>query len=323
VLKAVLFETELIRGGNSVLRVAGSVLDLIGNTPMVKLSKISAGIPAELWGKVESLNPGGSVKDRVALSMIRAAEKEGRLVPGGTIVEPTSGNTGIGLAMVAAVLGYNLIVTMPEGMSVERVHLLEMYGARVELTGANRGMTGAIERAEQLVAENPEYYMLRQFDNEANPEIHRLTTGPEIMEQMQGKISVLVAGVGTGGTLTGTAEFLRERIPDLQVVAVEPVGSAVLSGGEAGPHKIQGLGAGFIPAVLNVDTVDRVIKVSDEDALETSRKLAQVEGLLVGISAGAAVHAAIIVGRELEAGERVIVILPDTGERYLSLPAGC
>ncbi|HHV94689.1 MAG TPA: cysteine synthase A [Firmicutes bacterium] len=296
-----------------------SILELIGNTPIVKLQRLPKPQGAEVYAKLESFNPGGSVKDRIALAMIRAAERSGRLKPGSTIVEPTSGNTGIGLAMACAALGYRLILTMPETMSLERRRLLSAYGAELILTPGSEGMRGAIAKAESLVKENPDYFMPQQFENPANPQIHRETTALEIFEQMDGKLDVFVGGVGTGGTITGVGEVLKQRLPQLWVVAVEPEGSPVLSQGRAGTHRLQGIGAGFVPKVLNRDVIDEVIAVSEADAFETARRLAREEGILVGISAGAACWAALKVAAGLEAHRRVVVVFPDTGERYLSI----
>ncbi|HWP56299.1 MAG TPA: cysteine synthase A [Candidatus Acidoferrales bacterium] len=296
---------------------AGSVLDLIGRTPVVKLRKLPGKNDAEVWAKLESLNPGGSVKDRICLSMIEAAEREGKLGPGATIVEPTSGNTGIGLALVAAVKGYRLILTMPDTMSEERRSLLSAYGARLILTPDTKGMGGAIRKAEELVLEHPDYFMPQQFNNPANPEIHRRTTAVEILNQVK-RIDAFVAGVGTGGTITGVGEILKDRLKDVKIFAVEPAASPVLSGGEPGYHKIQGIGAGFIPAVLNCRVYDRVIQVSDEDAALYTRRLALEEGIFVGISSGAACCAALQVAREFGQGHRVVTIFPDKGEHYLS-----
>jgi cysteine synthase A len=297
---------------------ADTVLELIGHTPVVRLQRMPAPGSATVWAKLERANPGGSVKDRIGLSMIEAAERDGLLKPGGVIVEPTSGNTGIGLAMVAAVKGYRLILTMPETMSVERRTLLAAYGAEIVLTPGTEGMRGAVAKAEELVWKNPGYFMPQQFKNPANPEVHRRTTAVEILHQVDGPINAFVAGVGTGGTLTGVGEVLKERYPAVQIVAVEPANSPVLSGGQPGPHKIQGIGAGFVPDVLDMDVVDEVITVANEEALETARRLAREEGLLVGISSGAAAFAALQVAERLGDGKTVVVILPDTGERYLS-----
>jgi cysteine synthase A len=297
---------------------ADTVLELIGRTPVVRLQRMPAPGSATVWAKLERANPGGSVKDRVGLSMIEAAERDGLLKPGGVIVEPTSGNTGIGLAMVAAVKGYRLILTMPETMSVERRTLLAAYGAEIVLTPGAEGMRGAIAKAEELVRENPGYFVPQQFKNPANPKVHRRTTAVEILYQVDGPIHAFVAGVGTGGTLTGVGEVFKERYPAVEIVAVEPADSPVLSGGHPGPHRIQGIGAGFVPDVLNMEVVDEVITVANEEALETARRLTREEGLLVGISSGAAAFAALQVAERLGDGQTVIVILPDTGERYLS-----
>ena len=271
-----------------------------------------------MWAKVERSNPGGSIKDRIGLAMIEAAERDGTLKPGGTIVEPTSGNTGVGLAIVAAVKGYRLILVMPESMSMERRKLLAAYGAEVMLTPAGEGMAGAVERARQLAADNPGYFMPQQFENPANPEAHRHTTAQEILAQVDGPIDAFVAGVGTGGTLTGVGEVLKERCPNILIVAVEPEGSRVLSGGQPGSHAIQGIGAGFVPAVLNREIIDEVLSVADGAAAGMTRRLAREEGLLVGSSSGAAVCGAAEMATRLGPGKTVVTILPDTGERYLS-----
>jgi cysteine synthase A len=297
---------------------ADTVLELIGRTPVVRLQRMPVPGSATVWAKLERANPGGSVKDRIGLAMIKAAERDGLLKPSGVIIEPTSGNTGIGLAMVAAVKGYRLILTMPDTLSVERRTLLAAYGAELVLTPGAEGMKGAIAKAEELVRENPGSFMPQQFKNLANPEVHRRTTAVEILDQVEGPIHAFVAGVGTGGTLTGVGEVLKERYPAVQVVAVEPANSPVLSGGQPGPHKIQGIGAGFVPDVLNKDVVDEIITVANEEALETARRLAREEGLLVGISSGAAAFAALRMAARLGDGQTVVVILPDTGERYLS-----
>ena len=297
---------------------AGNVLELIGRTPLLRLNRVVPPGAAAVWAKAELFNPGGSVKDRIGLAMIEAAERQGLLSPGGTIVEPTSGNTGIGLAMVAAVKGYRLILTMPETMSVERRKLLEAYGAEVVLTPGEQGMSGAVEQARRLASENPEFFMPQQFENPANPEVHRRTTAQEILAQVSGRIDAFVAGVGTGGTITGVGEVLRERDPDVLVIAVEPEGAAVLSGGARGSHKIEGLGAGFVPEVLNREVLSGVLTVTDEAAMAMARRLARKEGLLVGISSGAAAWAAVRVATELGAGKTVVVVFPDTGGRYLS-----
>ena len=297
---------------------ASTILDLVGDTPVVKLNKIGGENNATIWGKLEYYNPLGSVKDRICLAMIEAAEKSGELKPGGTIVEPTSGNTGIGLAMVAVVRGYRLILTMPDTMSLERRNLLSALGAELVLTPGKEGMKGAIVAAEKIVSKNPSYFMPQQFNNPANPEVHRRTTGQEIIKQVPGPIDAFVSGVGTGGTITGAGEVIKEKYPEVLIIAVEPKDSPVLSGGKPGPHKIQGIGAGFVPEVLNRDLIDEIIQVSNDDARSTSRKLALREGLLMGISSGAAAWAALQVARRLGQGKTVVVILPDGGERYLS-----
>jgi cysteine synthase len=302
-------------------KIADNVLDIIGGTPLVRLNRVVQDGWAEVLGKLESLNPAGSVKDRIALAMIEAAEREGRLKPGDTIVEPTSGNTGIGLAMVAAVKGYKLIVTMPEDMSLARRDLLARYGAEIVLTPAIEGMTGAVYAAQELLSKNSQYFMCQQFENPANPEIHRRTTAQEILDATDGRIDALVAGVGTGGTITGVGEVLREQLPDLLIVAVEPSRSPVLQGGRAGVHAIQGIGASFVPGILNREIYNEIMAVSDEDAIEMSRRLCRDEGLLVGISAGANVVAALKVAKLLGAGKRVVTVLCDTGERYLTMEA--
>jgi cysteine synthase A len=300
-------------------QVARPALELVGNTPVVRLSRMPqlSGVEGEVWMKLESLNPGGSVKDRICLAMVEAAERDGRLPRGGTIVEPTSGNTGIGLALVAAVKGYRLVLTMPDTMSEERRSLLIAYGAALVLTPDSKGMHAAVERAEALVAEHPDWYMPQQFSNPANPEVHRQTTAREILAQLP-RIDAFVAGVGTGGTITGVGEVLRAERPGVHVAAVEPSSSPVLSGGQAGFHRIQGIGAGFVPANLNTEVYDEVITVSDEEATEFSRALARYEGLLVGISAGANCAAAIRVARALGRRAIVLTIACDTGERYLT-----
>jgi cysteine synthase A len=300
------------------LTVARSPLDLIGHTPVVRLNRLPGAEDAEVWAKLENYNPGGSVKDRICLAMIEQAEREGRLKPGDTIVEPTSGNTGIGLALVAAVKGYKLILTMPDTMSEERRSLLAAYGAQLVLTPDTRGMHGAIAKAEELIARHPDYYMPQQFSNPANPQMHHDCTGPELIEQLE-QIDALVAGVGTGGTITGVGGYLREKLgASVRIVAVEPKSSPVLSGGQPGFHKIQGLGAGFIPAILDTAIYDEIVAVSDEEATQYTRRLARDEGLLVGISSGAACCAALSLARRLGKGKRVAVIFADTGERYLT-----
>jgi cysteine synthase A len=300
------------------VKVAESVLELIGGTPLVRLRRLPRPDGAAVLAKVESRNPGGSVKDRIALAMVDDAERRGALAPGGTIVEPTSGNTGIGLAVVAAVKGYRLILTMPEDMSVERQRLFARFGAEIHLTPAIEGMSGAVFAAEELVRQHPEYFMPQQFQNPANPDVHRRTTALEILEATEGRVDAFVAGVGTGGTLTGVGEVLKAKMPGVQVIAVEPAKSPVLSGGRARPHGIQGIGASFVPGVLNRTIIDRIVQVRDEDAVAWSRRLTREEGLLAGISAGAAVFAACEVATELGAGRVVVTVLPDTGERYLS-----
>ncbi len=299
-------------------RVAASVLELIGGTPMVRLNRLPKPDRARVVAKLESLNPGGSVKDRIALGMLEDAEARGLLKPGSTLVEPTSGNTGIGLAMAAAVKGYRLILTMPDDMSVERQRLLARFGAELHLTPAIEGMTGAVHAAQELVREHPGYFMPQQFQNPANPEAHRRTTALEILDAVGGRLDAFVAGVGTGGTLTGVGEVLKAKVPGVRVIAVEPAQSPVLSGGRARPHAIQGIGASFVPGVLNREIIDRIVLVRDEDALAWSRRLAREEGLLVGVSAGAAAFAACAVAAELTAEQLVVTVLPDTGERYLS-----
>ncbi len=294
-----------------------SILDYIGNTPLVALNRLCPKAEVKIWAKLELHNPGGSVKDRIALSMVIAAERDGSLAPGGTIVEPTSGNTGIGLAMVGAVKGYRVILTMPESMSLERRKLLKAYGAELLLTPAGEGMTGAIRKAEELAAENG-YFIPQQFNNPANPQAHRLGTGAEILQQCPSAVDYFVAGIGTGGTITGVGEVLRIAYPQVQIVGVEPAGSPVLSGGEPGPHKIQGIGAGFVPAVLNVDIMDRVMTITDEEAFDTGRRLAREEGLLAGISSGAAVAAALKIADEVDGPVTIVTVLPSNGERYLS-----
>jgi len=299
--------------------IAASVIDLIGNTPMLALNKIRPAGSAEIVGKLEAANPGGSVKDRIALAMIEDAERKGLLKPGATIVEPTSGNTGIGLAMVAAVKGYKLVLTMPDDMSGERRKLLQRYGAQLVLTPAIEGMTGAVFAAEEMVAKNKDFFMPQQFNNPANPDVHRRTTAEEILRDTGGKIDAFVAGVGTGGTITGVGEVLKQRVPGIKIVAVEPSRSPVLGGGKPGLHAIQGIGASFVPSVLNKDIYDELIAVKDDDAIQTSLQLARSEGLLAGISSGANVFAALQVAKRLGEGKRVVSVICDTGERYLSM----
>ena len=300
-------------------KIANDITETIGNTPLVRLQKIGRDLAGELIVKLESFNPLSSVKDRIGLSMIESAEKEGKLKPGMTVVEPTSGNTGIALAFVCASRGYRVILTMPDTMSVERRKLLKALGAELVLTPGNEGMPGAVKKAEELVRENPDYFMPQQFKNPANPEIHRKTTALEIWEDTEGKVDIVVAGVGTGGTITGCAQVLKKLKPELKAVAVEPEESPVLSGGKPGPHKIQGIGAGFIPEVLELELVDEIIQVSSARAGETARRLAKEEGILAGISSGAVLWAGIQVAkREENKGKMIVAILPDTGERYLS-----
>ncbi len=297
------------------------VIELIGNTPLVAIRRLASPDSGLVLAKLESRNPGGSIKDRIALAMVEDAEARGKLAPGATIVEPTSGNTGIALAMIGAAKGYKVILTMPENSSRERVSLLSRYGARVKLTPAADGMAGAVAEAEALVAANPGYFMPQQFDNPANPEIHRRTTAPEILAATGGKIDAFVAGIGTGGTITGVGEVLKKEIPRVLIVGVEPARSPLLSKGRAGLHGIQGIGANFIPKVLNRDILDEILTVDDDDAYDTQGQLAQEEGLLVGPSAGANILAALKIARRLGKGKTVVTILPDTGERYLSMEA--
>jgi cysteine synthase A len=297
--------------------IANSCVDLIGHTPVLRLHRIPPRGAAEIWGKLESLNPAGSIKDRICLGMIEAAEHEGRLHPGDTIIEPTSGNTGIGLALVAAIKGYKLVLTMPDTMSEERRSLLAAYGATLVLTPDTKGMHGAIRKAEELLTEHPDYFMPQQFSNPANPDIHRRTTAQEILEQFE-RVDAFVAGVGTGGTITGVGQVLRQRMPDIKIYAVEPASSAVLSGKEPGFHKIQGIGAGFIPEILDTSVYDDVIRVTDEDAAEYTRRLAREEGVLVGISSGANTWAAVQVAQALGPGKTVVTVFCDNGERYLT-----
>ncbi|MFP6643223.1 MAG: cysteine synthase A [Candidatus Latescibacterota bacterium] len=300
------------------MKRATDILQLIGATPILRLNRVVASAGAEVWGKFEAANPGGSVKDRIALAMIEAAERSGELAPGGTIVEPTSGNTGIGLAMVAAVKGYRLIVTMFDTASLERRLLMRAYGAEVVLTPASAGMLGAIDKALELKRDNPEYFLPQQFQNPANPDAHRRTTGLEIVEQMDGDIHAFVAGVGTGGSISGVGAVLKEKVPAVRVIAVEPAGSAVLSGKEAGISYIEGIGAGFVPDTLDRAVVDEVRTIADDDAFDMASRLAREEGVLVGISAGANVHMAVEVAAGMAPGQKVVTILCDSGLRYLS-----
>jgi cysteine synthase A len=301
--------------------IFNNVLETIGKTPLIRLNSLTRGLKCTILVKTESRNPGGSIKDRICLRMITEAEKQGLVKPNTVIIEPTSGNTGIGLAMVSAVRGYRLILTMPETMSVERRNLLRAYGAELVLTPGVGGMKGAIKKAEELAAETLNSFVPQQFKNLANPKIHRETTGPEIWNATDGQVDIVVSGVGTGGTITGVTQYIKPLKPEFKAVAVEPANSPVLSGGKPGPHKIQGIGAGFIPDILKLDLIDEVVQVKDEDAMQTSRLLALKEGLLVGISSGAAAYAALqIAKRPEDEGKLLVVILPDTGERYLSTP---
>ncbi|QZY56506.1 cysteine synthase A [Crassaminicella profunda] len=302
------------------MRVVNNITELIGNTPMIKLNKLVGKDDAEVYLKLEFFNPGSSVKDRIALNMIEAAEKEGKLKKDAVIVEPTSGNTGIGLAMIGAAKGYKVMLVMPETMSIERRKLLKAFGAEVVLTDGAKGMKGAIDKANEIVKSNPSYFMPQQFENPANPEAHRNTTALEILKQMNNEFDMLIAGVGTGGTITGIGEGIKKEIKDVKVVAIEPKNSSVLSGNKPGSHKIQGIGAGFIPKTLNTDIIDEIIQIEDEDAMKTARKVPVEEGILVGISSGAAIFGAIQKAKELGKGKKIVVIIPSYGERYLSTP---
>ncbi|MET0786380.1 MAG: cysteine synthase A [Paenisporosarcina sp.] len=301
-----------------MVRIGNSVTDLVGKTPIVKLNRLTGPEDAEIYLKLEYFNPGSSVKDRIALSMIEAAEQNGDIKLGDTIIEPTSGNTGIGIAMIAAAKGYKTVLVMPETMSLERRNLLRAYGADLILTPGPDGMKGAIAKATELAEENG-WFMPQQFNNEANPEVHRLTTGPEIVEAMD-QLDAFISGIGTGGTITGAGSVLKKNFPGIEIVAVEPKDSAVLSGGQPGPHKIQGIGAGFVPEILDITIYDSIIQVSNEDAYETARKVAREEGILGGVSSGAAIYAAVEVAKRLGKGKKVLAILPSNGERYLSTP---
>lgn len=302
------------------MRVANSIIDLIGYTPLVKLNRVVNDDSADIYLKLEFFNPGSSVKDRIALAMIEAGEVEGKLNPGDTIIEPTSGNTGIGLAMVAAAKGYRTILVMPETMSVERRNLLRAYGAEIVLTPGAEGMAGAVRKAEEIVSENPSYFLPQQFKNLANPKIHRETTGQELLKQAEelGGIDAFISGIGTGGTITGAGHVLKEVYPNVHIVAVEPAASPILSGGKPGSHKIQGIGANFVPDILDTQIYDEIIKVENEEAFETARRVAREEGILGGISSGAAIFAALQVASRLGKGKKVVAIIPDNGERYLS-----
>lgn len=302
-----------------MVRIANSIADLVGQTPIVKLNRLVDENSADVYLKLEYMNPGSSVKDRIALAMIEAAEENGTLKPGDTIIEPTSGNTGIGLAMIAASKGYKTVIVMPETMSLERRNLLRAFGAELVLTPGPEGMGGAIRKAEELAKENG-YFMPQQFKNEANPEVHRRTTGNEIVEQMGSELDAFVSGIGTGGTITGAGSVLKETYPGIQIYAVEPTDSPVLSGGKPGPHKIQGIGAGFVPDILNTNIYDHIIQVKNEEAFEYARRAAKEEGILGGISSGAAIYAALKVAKELGKGKKVLAIIPSNGERYLSTP---
>jgi cysteine synthase len=302
-----------------MVRVANSIADLVGHTPIVKLNRLVDDNSADVYLKLEYMNPGSSVKDRIALAMITAAEKDGSLKPGDTIIEPTSGNTGIGLAMIAAAKGYKAVLVMPETMSMERRNLLRAYGADLVLTPGPEGMGGAIRKAQELAKENG-YFVPQQFENPANPEIHRLTTGPEITEQMGDQLDAFISGIGTGGTITGAGQVLKEKYKNIKIYAVEPTDSPVLSGGKPGPHKIQGIGAGFVPDTLDTKIYDEVIQITNDEAFDYARRAAKEEGILGGISSGAAISAALKVAKELGKGKKVLAIIPSNGERYLSTP---
>jgi cysteine synthase A len=304
-------------------KLVQNVTELIGNTPLVRLNNVVPAGSAEVYVKLEFMNPGSSVKDRIAISMIEVAEQQGVIKPGDTIIEPTSGNTGIGLAMVAAAKGYRAVIVMPETMSMERRNLLRAYGAELVLTPGAEGMKGAIRRAEEILAENPHYFMPQQFNNQANVKVHRETTGPEIVAAINshdGKLDAFISGIGTGGTITGAGEVLRQHYPNIEIIAVEPAASPVLSGGNPGPHKIQGIGAGFVPQILDTQVYNEVITVENEEAFEVSRNVAKKEGILGGISTGAIIHAALKVAARLGEGKRVVAVVPSNGERYLSTP---
>lgn len=301
------------------MALAGTVTDLIGATPLLKLNRLAAGLPATVYGKLECMNPAGSVKDRVAREMILTALKEGRLVPGGAVIEPTSGSTGIGLAAIAASMGLRAVIVMPDSMSVERQNILRAYGAELHLTPGARGMQGAIEKAEELHKALPGSIIAGQFENPANPAAHEATTGPEIWTDTEGQVDVFVAGIGTGGTITGVGRYLKGKKPQVEIIGVEPAASPLLTGGTAGPHQIQGIGANFVPRVLDQTVVDRIMTVTDEDAMTTGRAMARQEGVLVGISSGAALFAALQLAKDpAYAGKHIVALLPDTGERYLS-----
>ena len=300
-------------------RTYNNITEAIGSTPLVKLPLLGEGLPAEVFGKIEFFNPSGSVKCRLGYAMLEAAKESGKLKPGGVVIEPTSGNTGIGLAFACKALGYRLILTMPETMSIERRKLVKMLGAQLILTPGSEGMSGAIKKAREVLAETPGGFMPLQFENPANPQVHRVTTAEEIWSDTNGGIDIFVAGVGTGGTITGVGEVLKERKPSVKIVAVEPDASPVLSGGKAGPHRIQGIGAGFVPKILNRSVIDEIVRVTNEDAFDTAKKLGRMEGVLCGISSGAAVWAALqLAGKAENAGKTIVTMLPDSGERYLS-----